>query len=322
MFKRILSVILAFTVAISLTSCTSEVEYVPGSGTANGVAGDYEYERIEDYIKIVKYVGQDTDVVIPEKIGGIAVCIIGEKAFESRASLLSVHIPETVQIIEKNAFSRCYYLKKVTGCKGLVSIADEAFAYDERLEEFPWEEKLQMIGEKSFVWCESLKVVNIVSSCDYIGNYAFRNCEKIAEINFTDELVSIGKEAFMATGISKLRYPYATNGIGEGAFKHNNSLKEITFDERVTIIASKAFQNSRGLQEVVIPSHITLMGQIAFGSCMAIEKITFENPELDYDEYPLLLVTDFTVYGHVGSTAEHYVQGCSENRNIRFEVIS
>ena len=326
MLKRIVAVILVLTVAVSLASCTYTEYYIPGSDSSNNLKDspvkDFDYEIVEDYVKITKYKGDQTEVRIPRIIEGLYVCVIGEDAFESRASLKSVHIPDEVQVIEKGAFKRCYYMEKVTGGKGIVSIAEQAFIYNAKLKEFPWEEKLQIIGDSAFMWCESLERVDIVSSCDYIGNYAFRDCKKVAEINFADEVVSIGAEAFMATNITKLHYPYATNIIGDGAFKHNNSLVEITFDERVTELAPRAFQNSHALKDVVIPSHIRLIKEYAFGSYFEIETMTWENPYVEFEDHPLLQVTDYTVYGYAGSTAEFYVQTCPANRNIKFEAIT
>lgn len=320
MLKRVFCFVFACMLLLSFASCETKEDYVPGN--TEKVTDNFEFETVEGYIRITKYIGDDTEVTIPERIGGVPVCVIGEDAFSDRASLKSVEIPKTVQVIEKGAFKRCYYLEKVTGCEGIVSINEYAFAYDTALSEFPWEEKLQIVGDYAFVWCESLTEINIVPSWDYIGDCAFRDCRKVAQITFADEVVNIGKEAFMATDITSLIYPYALGAIGEGAFKHCNSLVDITFDERVTHIAAKVFQNNRGLKKVVVPEHIKSTGEIVFGSCMEIEEITFLNPSMSFGEHLLLLVENYTVYGYPDSTAFFYAESCPEKRNVKFEAIT
>lgn len=320
MLKRISCFIFALVLLFSLASCETKEDYIPGN--PNKIAEDFEYEQVEGYIRIKKYIGDKTEVTIPERINGLAVCVIGEDAFTDRASLKSVDIPETVQIIEKGAFKRCYYLEKVTGCEGVVAIEEYAFAYDTELEGFPFGDKLQIVGDYAFVWCESITEINVVSTLDYIGNYAFRDCRKVAEINFADEVVNIGKEAFMATDIKSLVYPYATGAIGEGAFKHCSALESITFDERVTYIADKVFQNNQGLKRVVLPAHVKSMGQIVFGSCFNLEEVVWENPTFSFGEHPFLLVENYTVIGYPESTAYFYVLGCPANRNVKFKDIT
>lgn len=58
-------------------------------------------------------VNAPTDIVIPESINGSKVDTIGERAFENNTKLTSVVIPESIQIIENDAFKGCTSIKEL-----------------------------------------------------------------------------------------------------------------------------------------------------------------------------------------------------------------
>jgi tetratricopeptide (TPR) repeat protein len=77
-------------------------------------------------LTITKYVGWDSDVVIPAQIGGKPVTAIGEAAFE-KYDLTGVTIPDSVTSIGKSAFANNKITRAVIG-KGVTTIGESAFA--------------------------------------------------------------------------------------------------------------------------------------------------------------------------------------------------
>ena len=73
----------------------------------------YKLNDSEDGIIITKYVGKDTEVVIPPKINGLPVTTIGVSAFAGCTGLQSIVIPESVTTIGVAAFYRCNNLEWV-----------------------------------------------------------------------------------------------------------------------------------------------------------------------------------------------------------------
>ena len=73
-------------------------------------ASEFETEDITGGVKIIKYIGDGEQVVIPEKIGDKNVVAIGEKAFEN-LSVTELFIPDCVEIIEKGAVTDCESLE-------------------------------------------------------------------------------------------------------------------------------------------------------------------------------------------------------------------
>ena len=64
-------------------------------------------------VSIVKFVGDDENVVIPSEIDGKKVTRIGEQAFLDCSSLTSINIPESVKNIYHSAFRDCTSLASI-----------------------------------------------------------------------------------------------------------------------------------------------------------------------------------------------------------------
>ena len=64
---------------------------------------NFEYETIDEYIKITGYKGNSTEVEIPENINGKSVAVIGTQAFRGK-NLTEAIIPNSTKLIENGAF--------------------------------------------------------------------------------------------------------------------------------------------------------------------------------------------------------------------------
>lgn len=101
---------------------------VPESNNASGEspqgsvtdAANFEMAENEDgTVTISRYIGTETDIVIPSQIGGKTVSAIGNVtgttgAFEGCTSITAVVIPDGVTEIQDNAFYGCTSLETVT----------------------------------------------------------------------------------------------------------------------------------------------------------------------------------------------------------------
>jgi len=119
-------------------------------------------------ITIVRYKGEEKNVVIPERIGGLPVTIIGNKAFY-RMALSSVVIPETVIAIEPLAFAENNLQSVVMA--GCVSIAYEAFAGNQ-LSSVVFSERIVSIGPRAFI-NNKLSSITVPGAVTNIGKDAF-----------------------------------------------------------------------------------------------------------------------------------------------------
>jgi len=174
---------------------------------AQSAASDFETKANTDgTVTITKYVGWDTEVVIPAQIGGKAVTAIGAGAFEN-SGLTAVTIPEGVKRIENGdvyggdgsyreggAFAR-NKLTSVVIPGSLTFIGRGAFA-DNPLTSLTLGDGVEIIGKSAFRGNKLTKVV-IPDSVTSIGGYAFVNAKPaLKSVTLGKGLLSIGGVAF------------------------------------------------------------------------------------------------------------------------------
>ncbi len=124
--------ILAIFAAISvLSGC--------GNSQKPSPATDFEYQANENgVITIIKYIGERTDVVIPEKIDGMPV-----------------------ESISMNAFSGCVNVKSISFPDSITKIGDYAFRNCTSIESIDLPNELRELGSGAFMGCTSLKKISI-----------------------------------------------------------------------------------------------------------------------------------------------------------------
>ena len=96
-------------------------------------AASFEITENEDgTVTISRYIGTETDIVIPSQIDGKAVSAVGNVtgttgAFEGCTNITSVVIPEGVTEIQDNAFYGCSSLETVTISSSVTLLRNCAF---------------------------------------------------------------------------------------------------------------------------------------------------------------------------------------------------
>jgi hypothetical protein len=124
--------------------------------------------EVVDHV-LIKYRGQDRDVVIP---AGLGINRIGSRAFAG-TQVYTVKAPVGVNAIDERAFAGCSFLKAVS---------------------LP--NTLTVLGRRAFFNCVLLETVNIPRSLISIEDGAFFNCSSLKTIDLPDTLKSVGDRAF------------------------------------------------------------------------------------------------------------------------------
>ncbi len=253
--KKLISVILALMLIISLVPVASAAEYNGFVYKKNSV-GNYVIMGFTDYsAKAVK---------IPEKIKGIKVTAVGRGAFQQMNNITSVVIPSTVSVISSMSFYGCQNLTSVTLSDAVTSIGSKAFGMCTKLKGINLK-KVQTVGEHAFFGCKSLKTLKCGTALKVIGAYAFENCSALDTLTQSSALIYIGSYAFSGcSSIASLSLPKSLTYIGNSAFKNCTALKTLKLGSGAMDIDAYAFENCTSLTAVTIPKTVKSIGRYAF----------------------------------------------------------
>ncbi|MEK4426855.1 InlB B-repeat-containing protein [Solibacillus sp. FSL K6-1523] len=256
-----------------LSPPTSQLSSLEVQAIANKES-DFKIENSIGGVSISKYIGQSTDVVIPDTIGGKLVTEIGTSAFDNKKlesviipesvtrighsafsgnQLKNVIIPEGVKSIEKHAFSS-NLLESVTIPENVSSIGSFAFSHN-KLKSAKILAKAGFIGDHAF-YLNQLESVTMSESLKYIGNNAFSE-NQLKNVTIPDNIVSINVGTFSKNKLESVTIPESVTRIESGAFSQN-LLKSVTIPESIKEIGGGAFSNNQ-LESVTIPEGITVL---------------------------------------------------------------
>lgn len=338
--------------------------FVIGVPVAVAIVWDYiQTEKIENELGFVSngdgtcYVAnigkcKDSEVIIPlTSPDGDRVTSIGSGAFYNCTSLVTIEIPESVEIIEDHAFR---------GCTGLISI------------DIP--SNVKIIYENTFQYCENLLEVTISSNVTEIEIHAFQGCSSLQKIYFqgtmeewqeilkavdwdqttgeyrvlctdgdidkTEEteisaseglgFISNGDGTCTLIGIgnckdTKIVIPEESpkgdkvTSIGASAFYCCSSLTSIAIPDGVASIDDSAFEGCTSLTSITIPTNVTSIGSLTFKGCSNLTNISIPNSVTSIGEWAFSgcsNLTNISIPNSVTNIGKYTFYGCSSLTSI------
>ena len=226
---KLFSIIVICFLVVSFCSCSNNIDL---SSIEEAPASDFEYTVTNnEYIAIDEYIGNETNVRIPDKIEDLPVRIIHTEAFAYNEDLECVIIPDSITEIWHGAFLECSNLKIIDFGSGVTTIASVAFKGCSSLEELKLPENLKSIGNMAFQECSSVKSIHVPKTVTQWGPYCFSKNTSLTKVELEDGLESIGSCGvfYGAKKLETITIPASVQSLGAETFGNCPSLKSVTF---------------------------------------------------------------------------------------------
>lgn len=291
------------------------------------IPGYYEYTVLEDNTaRITKYIGGDTEIVIPSTLDGYTVTELGDFAFHKCKRLKHIGIPDTVTQIGFLAFADCTSLEEITIPDSVTVLENKSFHECSSLKTVAIGNSLKKINNGLLADCPSLENIILGSSVEEFDSWAIVGCTSLTEFQVPATVITIRDHVFaecpnlqtlsvaegnpvydsrnncnavietasntLISGCLGTVIPKSVEHIGDYAFYGSTGLSDVKIPNSVTSIGEEAFYSCSGMKSVTIPSSVTSIGEKAFGYYMV--------------DYVNIKMNDFTIYGCEGSEAERY----------------
>ena len=312
-----------------------DVTYEPkgsSSGNDDPSGGSFFYYQNEDGTLTITHAGErwhgpqgnqhygtccsyTGDIVIPEKIDGKTVSAVGKLAFY-RSDITSLKLPNTLKLIDDEAFLECRYVKELTIPASVDSIGRGAFNSWDALESVTIEDSPNVLHTGSGGYSVMSSIfsdqpllkkaymgrnhqsplygsmgyeVNLfarshleeITYGDYvteIQKHELINCNSLKKVVLGKNIKTIGNYAFESCELlSDIAIPNGVEEIGEGAFSDCQAMPTQKLPSALRTISEGAFRRCFALTSVTIPASVQTIGVNAFIECNGITAFTLED---------------------------------------------
>ncbi len=290
------AVLILATVLLALSAVACDTSVKPPQATTPS-QGTPPQQDSKDFIisgtTLVSYNGTDAKVLIPR-----GITQIGDRAFHCRKSVTAVELPDTIEHIGEQVFTKSG-IKEIIIPASVRTIGEWAFQSCPELERitFSPESKMTTFGSSAFVGCESLASVTLPPSLEEIPSQAFMDCTSLETIAIPDSVHTIGTEAFRSTGLKSLTLPANIQKIESRAFYLSNALASATvsqtapdeswknLDDDERGMDSYVFGGCDKLQSFEVPSRCRHLKGWTFMGMNGLKTLTFHRDIRRYGEF-------------------------------------
>ena len=197
----------------------------------------------------------------------------GPPIFDS--PLQTLVLPESLELVERGAFSKCRSLRIVNllACHK-AQLEPGVFQDCYGLHSAFLPAHLTTLGEKLFCGCPNLRFVKIPPQLTAIEKCAFFGCKSLKLVDLPQTLNHIGKSSFSyCLGLTQLTLPLGVTQILDQVFSMCVNLTNITLHQGVTSIGMHAFKGCEALESIHLPEGLLSIGEGAFVGCDKLKDI-------------------------------------------------
>ena len=264
------------------------------SGTSDIVNKDgYLFYTYNGTNYLIKYIGNDTELVLPSDYNG--------EAYE--------------------IYQYAFYFNNITSVvvsNKVNSIGDHAFHYCQNLKTVIISDSVTSIGAYAFYNCSYLTTITLGKSIINIGDDAF-NCSGFTTLTLyyngtiKDWIdIKFGEGYSRPNILSNFAYFYILDEKGTIAYNDKNYslLTEVVIPEGVTSIPYTAFARINSITSVIIPNSVTSIGYGAFSGCTSLQYNEYDTAYyLGNESNPYLLLI---------KAKSQDITSCEINENCKF----
>ena len=239
-----------------------EVITVPGGYRE----GDYIFTETDGVYALAKYLGTDTNWVLPESCNGNNY-VIPANFFNGNSEITSITIPAAVTAIGEDAFADCQALTEVH-INDLAAWCNIDFANGSA--------NPTNVAHNLYLNGELITELVIPSNITVIKNQAFRGCSKITSVTMHDGVTTLGQYAFnTCTGMTSAKLSAGLTVVPRGLFSGCTNLREVVVPDSIETIELSSFYGC-ALTSITIPAAVTTIADNAFNLCEnLVEVINF-----------------------------------------------
>ena len=306
--RRLLSIVLAFALAVSLAAGVSAVKIVASGSCGKNVSwqldgngvftvsgrGPMDGYTTYDENGYYNYYG-------PEDMSPAPIVPWHDYLDQIRTAV----VEPGVTSVSHGTFTFCGNLESVSLPDGLKTIAIYSFGYCTSLREITIPDSVEDIQYGAFWGCEKLQRIRIPAAA-YVQGGAMSGCTGLQRIDVADGnpfCRSVDGVLFSMDGEELLQYPSGRKGayvIPEGVKRYTAAfcdcpgltkltlassleefgsleclpgLKECVLAEGMTRIPGRFFADCTALERVTIPSTLKIVGGQAFNNCSSLQSI-------------------------------------------------
>lgn len=198
-------------------------------------------------------------------LSGITNTTLPNKAFQDKATLIDIKLPDNLTAIPDYAFDACKFTS-IDIPNSVVSIGNSAFYECTSLKEVSLSENLTSIGSKAFYGCSALGSITIPGSVVSIKDQSFSGCDVLKQVNIED----IGNWCAITFSSASANPLYYVNNF----YVDNQLATDLVIPDNVTAVSKYAFTNATNLESVTFGSHVENIAYDAFQNCTNINKLT------------------------------------------------
>ena len=234
---------------------------------------DWEISEKNGDLYLEKYVGNETEVVIPNFYDGRRVKGVG--------------IFNIKRAWNFNVFENASNIEKITISPGVEKLGGNCFLGINKVVEIKVPETVESMGGYCFYGCSKLSKVNIPKRVNDIGGGAFNYTYDLKEIDLHNENQAYILEDKVLYNKAKTRLIRClpscpienytiintVTSMDTNAFYSCKNLKKIHIPSSIKSIPRDAFFKCQNLSEVTLEEGITSIGQTSFSGCKSLKRI-------------------------------------------------